>query len=102
MIDHFADFLLVSLKYEVLLSSMHSRGLLADHDLELIATAPTGYHRNRLILSCVRHMDITGLFIFSEVLQETHPHINIPLVDGKLIFCVYSSYKLFVYVYVRI
>ena len=99
MIDHFADFLLISLKCEMLLSSMHSRGLLADHDLELIATAPTGYHRNRLILSCVRHMDITGLFIFSEVLQETHPHINIPLVDGKLIFCVYSSYKLFVYVF---
>ena len=82
VIDHFADFLLVSLQYEVLLPSMCSRGLLDDHDLELIATAPTGYHRNRLILSCVRHTDITGLFIFGEVLQETHPHFKIPLVDG--------------------
>ena len=82
MIDHFTDFLLVSLKHEMLLPSMHSRGLLADHDLELIITAPTSYHRNRLILSCVRHMDITGLCIFTEVLQETHPHIKIPLRDG--------------------
>jgi len=83
VIDHFTDFLLVSLKHEILLPSMHSCGLLADHDLEVIATGPTGYHRNRLILNCVRHMDINGLFIFSKVLHETHPQINIPLMDGE-------------------
>ena len=83
MIDHFTDFLLVSLKHEMLLPSMQSYGLLAKHDFEVIGTAPTGYHRNRLILSCVRHMDITGLFIFGKILQETHPQINIPLLDGE-------------------
>ena len=84
MIDHFTDFLLVSLHDESLLPLMHSYGLLADHDLEVITTGPTSYHRNKLILSYVRQMDITGLFIFSKVLQESHPDINLPLVDGKV------------------
>ena len=83
MIDHFTDFLLVSLHDELLLPLMHSYGLLADHDLELIITGPTSYHRNRLILGYVQQMDITGLFIFSEVLQKSHPDITLPLVDGK-------------------
>ena len=84
MIDHFTDFLLVSLHSEWLLPLMHSYGLLADHDIQLITTAPTGYHRNKLILGYVQQMHITGLFMFSEVLQESHPHINLPLVDGNV------------------
>ena len=84
MIDHFTDFLLVSLHSESLLPLMHSYGLLADHDIQFITTAPTGYHRNKLILGNVQQMDINGLFMFSEVLQESHPHINLPLVDGNV------------------
>lgn len=84
MIDHFTDFLLVSLDDQLLLPSMYSHGLLADCDIELITTGPTSYHRNKLIINCVRHMDITGLLFFSRVLKETHPHIYLPLADGKL------------------
>ena len=84
VIDHFTDFLLVSLHDESLLPLMHSYGLLADYDLELITIGPTSYHRNKLILNYVQQMDITGLFIFSEVLQQSHPDITLPLVDGKV------------------
>ena len=84
MIDHFTDYLLVSLHDESLLPLMHSYGILADHDIQLITTAPAGYHRNKLILSYVRQMDITGLLFFSKVLQESHPHINLPLVECKV------------------
>ena len=87
LIDHFTDFLLVSLNDETLLPLMHSYGLLDDHDVELITTGPTSYQRNNHILSCVQHMDITGLMIFSKVLQESHPHINLPLTECKLVNC---------------
>ena len=82
VINHFTDFLLVSLNNESLVPLMHSYGLLDDHDVELITTGPTSYHRNSLILSYVRHMDTTGLLIFSRLLQESHPHVNLPLLEG--------------------
>ena len=82
VIDHFTDFLLVSLNNKSLLPLMYSYGLLDDQDLELIATGPTSYHRNSLILSYVQHMDTTGLSVFRKVLQETHPRINLPLLEG--------------------
>ena len=85
MIDHFTDFLLISLNHELLLPVMQSHGLLTDHDLELINSGPTGYHKNQLILGYVKLMDDPSLEIFSKLLQESHPHIKIPLDDGKSI-----------------
>ena len=85
MIDHFTDFLLISLNHELLLPVMQSHGLLTDHDLELINSGPTGYHKNQLILGYVKLMDDTSLDILSKLLQESHPHIKIPLDDGKSI-----------------
>jgi len=83
VIDHFTDFLLVSLKDDLLLLLMYSHGLLTNHDLELIDTGPTSYHRNSLILKYVQHMDITGLAIFDQVLQQSHPDIWLPLTNSK-------------------
>ena len=87
MIDHFTDFLLVSLNQESLLPLMQSHGLLTDHDLELINSGPTGYHKNQLILGYVKQMDDPSLEVFIKLLQESHPHISIPLDDGKSINC---------------
>ena len=97
LIDHFADFLVVNLNDELLISLMYSHGLLAGIDVELITAGPTRYHRNRLILSYVQKMNITGLLVFNEVLQESHSHFNLPLVDGKL--QVYLYYFTWLYVY---
>ena len=83
MIDHFTDFLLVSLNHELLLPLMQSHGLLTDHDLELINNDPTGYHKNQLILGHVELMDDNSLEMFSKLLQESHPEIKIPLQDGE-------------------
>jgi len=85
VIVHFTDFLLVSLNHELLLPLMQSHGLLTDHDLELINSGPTGYHKNQLILGYVKLMDNTSLAIFNKLLQESHPHIKVPLGDGKSI-----------------
>ena len=85
MIDHFTDFLLVSLNHELLLPLMQSHGLLTDHDLELINSGPTGYHKNQLILEYVKLMDDPSLGDFSKLLQDSHPRIKIPLDDGKSI-----------------
>ena len=85
MIDYFTDFLLVSLNHELLLPLMQSHGLLTDHDLELINSGPTGYHKNQLILEYVKLMDDPSLEDFSKLLQDSHPRIKIPLDDGKSI-----------------
>ena len=85
VIYHFDDFLLVNLNDELLLPSMYSHGLLTDHDLELITTGPTSYHRNSLILRCVQHMSNTELATVIEVLQENHSDIWLPLTNGKLL-----------------
>jgi len=84
--DHFTDFLLVSLNHELLLPLMQSHGLLSDHDLELINSGPTGYHKNQLILGYAKLMDNPSLGIFNKVLQENHPHIKIPLGDGESVY----------------
>jgi len=88
VIDHFTNFLLVSLNHELLLPLMQSHSLLTDHDLELINSGPTGYHKNQLILGCVKLMDDNSLGVFSKLLNESHSHINIPLEDGKC-ECIY-------------
>ena len=85
MIDHFTDFLLVSLNHKLLLPLMQSHGLLTDHDLELINSGPTGYHKNQLILRYVKLMDDPSLGDFSKLLQDSYPRIKIPLDDGKSI-----------------
>jgi len=66
----------------LLLPLMQSHGLLTDHDLELINSGPTGYHKNQLILGYVKLMDDTSLGRFSELLHESHPYIKIPLENG--------------------
>ena len=81
MIDHFTDFLLVSLNHELLLPLMQSHGLLTDHDLELINSGPTGYHKNQLILGYVKLMDDNSLGVFSKLLQESYLNVKIPLED---------------------
>ena len=83
MIDHFTDFLLVSLNDQLLLPVMESHGLLADHDLELINSGPTSYHKNQLMMTCVRLMDDSSLRVFSKLLQDSHPGVKIPLKDGE-------------------
>ena len=85
MIDHFTDFLRISLNHKLLLPLMQSHGLLTEQDLELINSGPTGYHKNQLILGYVKLMDDPSLEIFSKLLQDSHPHIKIPLDDGKSI-----------------
>ena len=96
MIDHFTDFLLVSLNHELLLPLMQSHGLLTDHDLELINSGPTGYHKNQLILGYVKLMDDTSLGVLSKLLRESHPEIKIPLQDGEsvhtCVLCVHIQY----------
>ncbi|XP_065910152.1 uncharacterized protein [Dysidea avara] len=82
VIDHFTDFLLVSLNDQLLLPLMQSHGLLTDYDLELIDSGPTGYHKNQLILTCVQLMDDTSLSVFSKLLQDSHPDVKIPLQDA--------------------
>jgi len=86
VIDHFTDFLLVSLNHKLLLPLMQSHDLLTDHDLELINSGPTGYHKNQLILVYVKLMDDPSLEIFSKLLHESHPRIKIPLVDGESVY----------------
>ena len=83
MIDHFSDFLLVSLNHELLLPLMQSHGLLTDHGLNLINSGPTGYHKNQLILGYVKLMDDNSLGMFSKLLQESHPYVKIPLEEGE-------------------
>ncbi|XP_065910032.1 uncharacterized protein [Dysidea avara] len=82
VIDHFTDFLLVSLNDQLLLPLMVSHGLLTDHDLELINSGPTGYHKNQLILTCVQILDDASLVVFSRLLQDSHPDVKIPLQDA--------------------
>jgi len=82
VIDHFTDFLLVSLNHVLLLPLMQSHGLLTDDDLELINSGPTGYHKNQLTLRYVKLMDDTSLGIFSKLLQQSHPSTKIPLENG--------------------
>ena len=97
MIYHFTDFLLVSLNDELLLPLMHSHGLLTDHDLELIGSGPTSYHRNSLTLRYVQHMDITELVAFIEILQEGHSHIWLPLTNGKVVKIICFNGRHFLY-----
>ena len=97
MIDHFTDFLLVSLNHELLLPLMQSHGLLTDHDLELINSGPTGYHKNQLILGYVKLMEDPSLGLFSKLLQKSHPGINIPIEIGKSIHGLHEFSKLATY-----
>jgi len=64
---------------------MQSHGLLTDHNLELINSGPTGYHKNQLILGYIKLMDDTSLGIFSKLLRKSHPGINIPTEIGESI-----------------
>jgi len=90
VIDHFTEFLLVSLNHELLLPLMQSHGLLTDHDLELINSGPTGYHKNQLMLGYVQLMDDNSLGVFSNLLQESHPNVKLPLENGE---CIYTMFK---------
>jgi len=85
VINHFTDFLLASLNHVFLLPLMQSHGLLTDHDLEVINSGPTGYHKNQLILGYVKLMDDISLRIFSKLLNESQPNIKIPLDDGEYV-----------------
>ena len=99
MIDHFTDFLLVSLNDQLLLPLMVSHGLLTDHDLELINSGPTGYHKNQLILTCVQILDDASLVVFSRLLQDSHPDVKIPLQDGEYtcvnFICLSQMYQIY-------
>jgi len=61
---------------------MYNRGLINKDEFNVVASGPTGYHRNGLIMEYIKQMDTKSLVIFNEVLVESHPDITIPLMDG--------------------
>ena len=69
--------------YEENLLNLHSHGLLSDDEKMIISGAPTGLHRNWLLLQCFVHLSSIALLTFCQLVQQYKPvHLH-PLVKGK-------------------
>ena len=75
IIDHYYDYLSVSMDPEVVASLMVSKQLLSE---DMINAASSDYHKNCLILQQVRQLNMQSLQSFSDLLltSERQKHIG--------------------------
>ena len=77
------DALLYDIDGELILSKLHSHGLLSDDDELIILSAPTGLQCNWLLLQCLIHFNSLAVLTFCQLVQQYQPEVLQWLMKGK-------------------
>ena len=72
------------LNFDALKHDMVTHNFLTDEDLEIIADAPSGQHKNYILIEYLRHLTPDNLLAFCHLLQgtECQKHISLLLIKG--------------------